>query len=160
MEPLQMLGTVDEDLKQAMGIDTTQIWNPNTIFGFRDEGSKEWRTPWGQDILVPDNFETSMDARGDVFLYVAGDRSLPPTAKMPLGGYFFDCLLRGEDYDEDNLHVEDNLEEFGYISDEDLKSIRTQCVSAEKRGYGVIAAFGGTGIGDVAFVPGSMLKHP
>ncbi len=34
-------GTVDEDLKQAMGIDTTQIWNPNTIFGFRDEGSKD-----------------------------------------------------------------------------------------------------------------------
>ncbi|MBS6763551.1 MAG: methyltransferase [Clostridium sp.] len=160
MEPLQMLGTVDEDLKQVMGIDTTQIWNPNTIFGFRDEGCKEWRTPWGQDILVPDNFETFTDARGDVFLYVAGDRSLPPTAKMPLGGYFFDCLLRGEDYDEDNLHVEDNLEEFGYISDEDLESIRTQCESADKSGYGVIAAFGGTGIGDVAFVPGSMLKHP
>ena len=56
--------------------------------------------------------------------------------------------------------MEDNLEEFGYISDEDLESIRTQCESADKSGYGVIAAFGGTGIGDVAFVPGSMLKHP
>lgn len=160
MEPLQMLGTIDEDLKRAMGVDTTHIWNPNTIFGFRDEGEKEWKTPWGQEILVPERFVTSENARGDVFLYVDGDTSIPPTAELPLGGYFFNCLSRGEEYDEDDLHPEDNLEEFGFITEADLESIRRQCEAAEKSGYGVVGAFGGTGIGDVAFVPGSMLKHP
>lgn len=160
MDPFQMLGTVDDELKQIMGIDTTHIWNPNTMFGFKDEGEKEWRTPWGQEILVPERFVTTQNEKGQIFVYVDGDTEIPPTAELPVGGYFFNCLSRGEDYDEDNLNVEDNLEEFGYITQADLESIRTQCNQAEQSGYAVAGSFGGTGIGDVAYVPGSMLKHP
>ncbi len=39
---------------------------------------------------------------------------------MPKSGYFFDALERQEPIDDSTLKVEDNLEEFGHISDHDL----------------------------------------
>ena len=37
---------------------------------------------------------------------------------MPASGYYFDSLVRQPPVDDDNLNVEDNLEEFGPITDE------------------------------------------
>ncbi len=159
-EPLQLLGYLDDDLKQAMGIDTVDVWNPNTIFGFKDLGEKEWKTPWGQTILVPENFVTTVDDRGNTLLYTDGDTSYPPSGKLPPSGYFFDVIVRGNDFDEDNPHVEDNLEEFGDISEEDLELLKTRAQKAADSPYAPVAAFGGTAIGDIAMVPGSMLKNP
>ena len=38
---------------------------------------------------------------------------------MPKGGFYFDTIVRQEPIDDDKLNVEDNLEEFGPISDAD-----------------------------------------
>ena len=40
-EPGQMLGTIDDDLKEALGIDTTSVWSPNTNMGIPNIGEKE-----------------------------------------------------------------------------------------------------------------------
>jgi hypothetical protein len=56
-EPYQMLGLVEDDLKEVMGIDTTPIFPNRTIFGFVNENWKPWRTHWGQDVLVSEHFE-------------------------------------------------------------------------------------------------------
>lgn len=159
-DPLQLLGCVDEDLMKAIGVDVTGISNPNTMFGFKDIGEKEWRTPWGQEILVPEKFITSHDSEGNIFIYVDGDTTIPPSGVLPVGGDFFNCLTRNSDYDEDDSNYEDNLEEFGEISDVDLKLIAERAKKASKSGYAVIGSFGGTAFGDVAFIPGSMLKYP
>lgn len=159
-EPLQLLGFIEDDLKEAMGIDVTNVWNPNTMFGFQNVGEKEWRTPWGQEILVPENFVTTTSQKGDIYIYAEGDTSFPPAGHLPSGGYFFDTVSRGHDFDEDNPRVEDNLEEFGEISERDLEYIRIQARQAGESGYGVIGSFGGTAIGDIAMVPGGMLKAP
>ena len=55
-EPNQMLGRIDDDLIDAMGIDIVGIMPRKTLFGFTLDSWKEWITPWGQEVLVPGNF--------------------------------------------------------------------------------------------------------
>ncbi|MFA6763904.1 MAG: uroporphyrinogen decarboxylase family protein [Sphaerochaetaceae bacterium] len=159
IELYQMLGEVDEELREAMGVDTIGISGRNTMFGFPLEQWKEWRTPWGQEVLVPVNFEVD-EIDGDVFIYPQGDRSAAPSGKMPEGSCYFDALIRQQPFEEDSLNVEDNLEEFKHISEEDLKHFESKVTHYKHSGKGVAANFGGTAIGDIALIPGLGLKHP
>ncbi len=160
IEPYQMLGQIDDDLKDILGVDTDHIWNDNTMFGFKCYGSKEWVTPWGQTVLVPEQFNTTVNEKGEALIYAEGDTSYPPAAKLPVGGYFFDTISRGHTFDEDVQSVEDNLAEFGEISDETLNHFKTEIDKKSKSGRGLIANIGGTAIGDIALVPAPMLKDP
>lgn len=159
-EPYQMLGMIEEDLKQALKVDVDGIYPKNTMFGFPLEEWKEWTAPWGQLLLVPGKFETTRDAKNDYYLYPQGDTSVPPSGRLPDGGYFFDAVIRQNHFDEDELNVEDNLEEFNPFTDEDLEHFRAYAQEVAKSGRGVIANFGGTGLGDIALVPAMNLKDP
>lgn len=130
------------------------------MFGFKDVGGKEWKTPWGQTVVVPDDFQVTINESGEVFIYAQGDRNFPPAGKLPAGGYFFDAIIRGHDFDEDDPHVEDNLEEFGELSQQDLSLIQKQLETAASKDYGVVASIGGMAFGDIALVPATMLKQP
>jgi uroporphyrinogen-III decarboxylase len=79
---------------------------------------------------------------------------------MPKDGYFFDSIIRQEPLDEDKLDPKDNLEEFGFITQEDLDHLARSAKAAQATGRGAIASLGGTAFGDIALVPGPMLKHP
>jgi len=159
VEPYQMLGEVDAELRQAMGVDVVGVFPPNTMFGFPLADWKEWRAPWGQDLLVPGDFNVSYDGK-DVFMHPQGDTSAPASAHMPEGGYFFDTVIRQEPIKEDELDPSDNTEEFGYLSEADLEHFRHESQKARQTGCGVIANFGGTAFGDIALVPAPFLKHP
>ena len=158
-EPFQMLGLLDEDLQAAMGLDVTGTFARNTMFGFPAEEWKEWRLN-GLEVLVAKDFNTTVDADGNTFIYPEGDMTVPPSGRMPSGGYFFDCIVRQEPLDEDKLDPEDNMEEFVPMSQEDLDHIVRSVKAAAATGRGVIATFGGTALGDIALVPGPFLKHP
>jgi len=41
-EPFQMLGLLDEDLKQALGIDVDGVFRRRTMFGFENKDWKSW----------------------------------------------------------------------------------------------------------------------
>lgn len=159
-EPYQMLGLIEEDLKQAMGVTVEGIYPRNVMFGFPMADWKEWRAPWGQELLVPGEFNTTRDDQNNYYLYPEGDTSVAPSGKLPDGGYFFDAVVRQEHFDEDNLNVEDNLQEFSPLSEEDLEHFRRSVADVAGRGRGVIANMGGTGLGDIALVPGLNLKDP
>ncbi len=159
-EPYQMLGEIEDDLAEVMGIDTVPVSPKNNMFGFANENWKEFKTPWGQVVLVPGNFNVTIDNTGDVFMYPEGDTSVSPSAKMPANGFFFDALSRQEPIDHENLNVEDNLEEFAPISEEDLNFFKNEIDKAYDTGKAVVANFGGTAFGDIALVPGMQLKHP
>jgi hypothetical protein len=159
-EPYQMLGEVEEDLMGAMGIDVTGIFGKTNMFGIRNENWRPIRTFWGQEVLVPEDFNTSVDEKGNLLIHPEGDRSVPPTAKMPRDSYFFDALNRQEPFDESELDVKDNLEEFSMVSEEDLAHFAAEARRASASGKGVIATFGGTAFGDIALVPAMQLKHP
>jgi uroporphyrinogen-III decarboxylase len=79
---------------------------------------------------------------------------------MPKGFYFFDAIIRQHHFDENHLNVEDNLEEFQPLAENDLDSIKADVDSARATGRAVIATFGGTALGDIALVPAPFLKVP
>ena len=158
-EPFQMLGWVDKDLQDAMGVDVSAPMPGCTMFGYANEHWKEWRTPWGQTVLVGAGFETLENGKG-VHVYPQGDRSVEPSALMPDGGFFFDATSRDSGFDEDELDVEENLEEFGPVSDSAIQKMRDAAVEAGKTGRAVFGGLPGTALGDVALVPAVQLKAP
>lgn len=161
IEPFQMLGEVGWELIDSIGIDVIGAWGRTNMFGFNNHSPfKEWKTPWGQRVMVPYNFNVTKDENGDILMYPEGDTSVAPSAKMPKTGFFFDAVIRQEPIVEDELNMEDNLEEFGLISDKDLEHWRVEVDKAYFSGKAVIAGFGGTALGDIALVPGLNLKHP
>ena len=161
IEPFQMLGEVGWELIDSIGIDVIGAWGKNNMFGFHNHAPyKEWKTPWKQRVMVPLDFNVTKDENGDLLMYPGGDTSVPPCAKMPKASYFFDAIIRQEPIVEEELNVEDNLEEFGLISDADLEHWRVEVDKAYFSGKAVIAAFGGTALGDIALVPGMDLKAP
>jgi hypothetical protein len=159
-EPYQMLGEVDPELSGILEVDILGISPRENMFGFENTGWKEFRTSWGQDILVPGMFVTSEDENGDLLIYPKGDISAPPSGRMPVSGFFFDSIIRQEPIDEANLNVEDNLEEFGEFDEVDIEYWTRQAELAAKTDKAVLANFGGTSLGDIALVPGPFLTHP
>ncbi len=161
VEPYQMLGEIQSDLRDALGIDIVGLALPATLFGFRNEGWKPWTTFDGTPVLVPSGFNTQPEPNGDLLMYPEGDTEAPPSGRMPAGGWYFDSIVRQPPIDDEALDVNDNLEEFGPISDEDLSYLEKE---AERLYNGtdkaILGNFGNTGFGDIALVPAPWLKHP
>lgn len=161
IEPYQMLGEIDQELIDIMGIDVVGAWGEKNMFGFRNhEPFKQITTNWGQKVLVPEAFQSTVDEKGDLLIYPEGDTSVPPSGRMPKNGYFFDAIIRQEPVDDEKLAIQDNLEEFGLITEEELNFWKVATQKARATGKAVIAGLGGTALGDIALVPGLQLKHP
>jgi len=156
----QMLGEIDDDLRAVMGVDTTGVFRKTTKFGFPAEDWKPWRMYDGLEVLTPGGFQVSLDENGDTLLHPQGDITAPPCARMPKDGYFFDAIIRQEPIREEELDPQDNLEEFGPISETELDYLEESARRARASGRAVVASFGGTSFGDIALVPGLSLKHP
>lgn len=159
-EPYQMLGEIEDDLLDALGVDVAGLPSPSTIFGFPNEGWCSFRAPWGQELLVSEHFRTVDDGKGGLLLFPQGDTEAPPSGHMPAGGYFFDTIIRQEPIDDGALDPADNLEEFGPLSAGDLAHYRSHAERLKVCGRGVIGGVGGTAFGDIALVPAPFLKRP
>ncbi|HAQ20544.1 MAG TPA: methyltransferase [Prolixibacteraceae bacterium] len=162
VEPFQMLGEVDEELREAMGVDVIGAYGKGNLFGFANNECdwKPFTTNWGQELLVPVDFNYTKTEDGSLIIYPAGDTTVPASARMPESGYFFDAIIRQEPIDENKLNPEDNLEEFGQIDEETLDYWERTVIPLSESGKGTIASLGGTALGDIALVPGMNLKNP
>lgn len=160
-EPYQMLGEIDNELMDILGVDVIGLSPANNMFGIKNYGDlKEFRTFWGQTVLVPVGFNTTIDNNGDLLIYPGGDTSAGPCGKMPKSSYFFDAVIRQEPIDDEKLDVNDNLEEFSLLSADDLKYWKESVNHAKSSGKAIIANMGGTAFGDIALVPGLNLVRP
>jgi len=159
-EPYQFLGMVEDDLAEAMGIDTIGVFPRATLFGFANENWKEFKTPWGQAVLVSKHFKTAPAPGGGLYIFPEGDTSVPASGHMPQSGYFFDTIIRQELIDEAALNFEDNLEEFTPVTREELKYFERELKQAAASSRSVFATFGGSALGDIALVPAPFLKQP
>ncbi len=159
-EPYQMLGEVDDELSGVLGVDTVGVAPRKTIFGFPLESWKEWRTPWGQEVLVPGGFEVDRRANGSTVIYPEGDRTARPSGELPDGGFFFDTIVRQEPVDDETLSVEDNLQEFKPISDDDLAYFGDAANRVARSDRARVFNFGGTALGDIALVPAPFEPTP
>jgi uroporphyrinogen-III decarboxylase len=161
IEPYQMLGEVGADLREALGIDVVNLASPKNFFGFSNTNWKPWRTFDGTNVLVAGEFNTESDADGAILQYPEGDKSAPASAKMPKGGFYFDAIIRQEPIDEAKLNPADNLEEFGPVSDEDLRIYEQRANDLyNNTDLAITAGIPGTAFGDIALVPAPFLKHP
>jgi hypothetical protein len=161
-EPFQILGRVEEDVWEALGIDVVGIEGRTTFFGYPNEGWKPWRLADGTEVLVGAGFTTTEDEQGHQYIYPGGDTSVAPCAKMPKGGYYFDALVRQEPIDPQRLDPEEWAEGmFNLFTDEDLAHFERQASHLyQNTSRGLIGNFGQGGLGDIAFVPGLWLKEP
>jgi uroporphyrinogen-III decarboxylase len=160
VEPYQMLGEIDEKLAEAMGVDVRGVRGLSTMFGFRNEKWKPLTLFDGTEVMVPGEFNITVAENGDWLLYPEGDITVPPSGRMPRGGYFFDSIDRQGPVDEDNLDPADNTEEFKRLAPLDVEylALKAKAVAVEERGTILVAP--GTGFGDIAAVPAPWLKHP
>lgn len=159
-EPFQMLGEIDDELIREMGVDVIGLPGETNMFGIPNRDWKLHKTFWGQEVLLPGEFNCTYNNNGDLMIHPQGDVTVPPAAMMPRTGFFFDAVERQEPIDDSKLSVEDNLEEFTRVTDHDLEYWKRQADLAENSGKGTVASLGGTALGDIALVPGLNLKHP
>ncbi len=160
VEPYQMLGEIDSELIEAMGIDVIGLFSAKNMFGVPNENWEVHKTPWGQEVLFPGSFNYTYNSNGDILMYPEGDTSVPPSGMMPKTGFFFDALDRQKPIDDSTLKVEDNLEEFGRITEPELAYWKDKVDGLKDNSKAVVASLGGTALGDIALVPAINLKNP
>lgn len=157
----QMLGEIKPDLAAMLGVDTVALPLPVNSFGIENEGWKVWQLHDGTPVLVPEGFNTDPEPNGDLLMYPQGDKSAPPSGRMPAGGYYFDAIIRQPPLDPQALNPADNLEEFQPLSEATLAYYARESTRLyTETEQAIIANMGGTGFGDLAHVPGIQLKHP
>jgi len=161
IEPYQMLGEIDDELRAALGLDVVGLPPRTSLFGIELKDWKPFTMPDGTACLVPGMFNVTPAPDGGWLMYPEGDTSVPPSGHMPAGGYFFDSIIRQPPLDEEKLNPADNLEEFGLLTEVDLAHFRQRKAwCEERRQFGSILVIPGSAFGDIALVPAPFLKHP
>ncbi len=159
-EPYTMMGRLEEDLKAAIGVDVEALLGRYSFFGIERDGWEEFTMEDGLQVLMPRRMNLTRDAMENLYMHPQGDTSVPPSAVMPKGGYYFDAIMRQEPFQEQALRVEDNLEEFTEITPAELDFLAGQISENRTTGRALFGVVPGAGLGDIACVPAPWLKHP
>ena len=166
-EIIQMLGVVDEDLRQMIRSDVVGLNHPEDSMGVYDNGKKKKFTmPDGTEAYVNAGNEWDVLDDGSIIMYPQGDRTAPPSVKMPAGGYFFDIINRAPemdpDLDEDDLTPREDFENFfSVMTDETAKYYEKEATRLyTETDYAIIGNLAGAGFGDPGAIPGAFEKYP
>jgi uroporphyrinogen-III decarboxylase len=80
---------------------------------------------------------------------------------MPNGGFYFDTIVRQHPINDANLNAQDNVEEFGPISESDLAHLKREAETLyTQTDKAIVMVLGNMAYGDIALVPGPTLKNP
>lgn len=161
-EPFQMLGQVDDDVLDALGVDIVGLSGDSTFFGFPARDWKPFTLFDGTPVRVPGGFNTDLAPDGSLYQYPQGDRTLAPSGRMPAGGFYHDALERQEPYDEASLKPEEWVRDMYQIfSDEELRQLEQRARQLyENTDRAIIGNFGQGSFGDIAYVPGTAIPRP
>lgn len=167
IEPLQMLGEVEEDVLQAVHSDVIGLWNRGNMMGFMQDDWKPFDLDDGTPTWMGGGFEYDVNEKGDKMVYACGDRNEKYAFCMPKGGTFFDNVDHFDvpfdwDMDEEDLTPEEDFrEDFQVCSDEDARYWEEESKKLyEGTEYAIMGVLGGGGLGDAAWVPGPTVKRP
>ena len=162
IEPYQMLGEIDEELRKVLELDVVGIAPPYDMFGLQHQSWKPFNVPVdGTEVLVPEDFNYTRDANGDLLIHPQGDVTVSPCARMPKYSYFWDAIKRQLPIDEAKLDPMENCEEFGILSDEDVAYFKRKVEwYYEHTDAGIYLTFPGVAFGDIALVPAPWMKYP
>lgn len=158
----QMLGNVNEDLRDKLGIDTIGLFNPSDSISGRNSITQPLIMCDGTPTKIFDTTAYDKLADGSFVIYPQGDKSVKPSMKMPSNGFFFDTIDRSKDFDEENLTpLEDYKDSFYRMTEGAAQYFARKSKELfENTSYAVIGNLGGGGVGDVATIPAPNEKHP
>ncbi|MBC7237503.1 MAG: methyltransferase, partial [Chloroflexi bacterium] len=161
-EPYQMLGKVEDDVLDALGVDVIGLSDDQTFFGFEQRGWKPFTLFDGTPVLVPAGFNTEIAPDGSLYQYPKGDKSFPPSGRMPPGGFYHDAIERQEPYDESTLDPAEWVRDMYHVfTDEELRLIEERARSLyDNTTRAIIGNFGQGSFGDIAYVPGVAIPYP
>lgn len=165
IEPGQLLGEVEQDLLDLLGVDIVGLYNTTNFFGYKNDHWKKWQMDDGTPVWMGGGFTYDEDENGKKYVYPQGDRTAEYSAVIPKGGSFFDSVPREHfdwDLDEEDLTpVEDFRDDFSVVSDEEARYWEEKSIELyENTDYGIVGMIGGGGLGDAAVIPGPATKHP
>ncbi len=165
VEPMQMLGEVDEDLRMAVKSDIVGLWNATTTLGYKNENYKPFMMDDGTPTLVGGGFKYDKNERGDTMVRALCNDNYPYTMCMPNGGSFFDGVDHSEPIDLDDVEDmnarEDFKADFSVCTDEDARHWEEESKKLyNNTDYAIMGVLGGAGLGDVALVPGISIPYP
>lgn len=161
-EPFQLLGMVEEDVRNALGIDIASIVPMRTYVGYRNGDWRPWTLPDGTPVLIGAEFRTTEDS-DFYYLHPLCDPSIAPSGRLPkVGGFYFDNILRQFPVDMDHLDGRrDFAEDFKVLSEEELRYIEKQTDDLYKNTtYGIISERFIADIGDISMLPGQSVRAP
>ncbi|MHB9033773.1 MAG: uroporphyrinogen decarboxylase family protein [Anaerolineae bacterium] len=161
-EPYQMLGQMDSDILDILGVDIVGLSDDSTFFGYSQRDWKPFTLYDGTPVLVPGGFNTEVNPDGSLYQYPQGNKTYGPSAHMPAGGYYHDAIERQQPYDPDKLDpaewVRDMYHEF---TEGELRLLEERCADLyQGSSRAIIGNFGQGGFGDIAFVPGTAVPQP
>ncbi len=161
-EPFQMLGTVDDDVLDALGVDVVGLSDDSTFFGYPADGWKPFVLFDGTPVLVPGKFNTELNSDGSLHQFPGGDRSLAPSGRMPAEGYYHDSIERQQPFDPERLDPEEWVRDMYHVfTDEELRLLEERCGRLyEGTSRAIIGNFGQGGFGDIAWVPAPGVREP
>lgn len=92
---VQMLGAVDDDLVERLGIDVLRVDLPGARVGAHGDAEKLWEPYPDVFVLVPESLDVESDGAGGWLYYhgVGDDRRA--TMAMPAGSFYFDTIGYG-----------------------------------------------------------------
>ncbi len=161
-EPYQMLGRVDDDVLDALGVDVIGLQDDNTMFGFPAHDWKPFTLHDGTPVWVPGLFNTEPASDGSLYQYPRGDRDAAPSGRMPPDGYYHDAIERQQSYDEAALDPEEWVEGmYAVYTDEQVRTLEERAKALyDSTSRAILGNFGSAGFGDIAHVPGLAIREP
>ncbi len=161
-EPMMMLGLVEPDVIGAIGGDVVGLNSPWTLLGYKNEDWKPWMLPDGTEVLMGGGFECRYGEDGTIYAYPKGNTCVPPSAKMPADGFYFDNIMRQENLiDHEYDARKDYADQYVVFSQEDCEYYEKQSKRLyEETDCAVFGNFFLGGVGDIFHIPGAWLEHP
>ena len=161
-EPYQMLGIVDDDVLDALGVDCVPLALPSTFFGFPASDWKPFTLNDGTPVLVPGLFNIDREPDGTLYQYPLGDKSFPPSSRMPPGGWYHDSIERQEPYDESTLDPEEWVRDmYQVLPEEALRALEARATYLyNETPRALVGGLGEGSFGDIAWVPAPGVPHP
>lgn len=161
-EPYQMLGQLDDDVLDALGVDIVGLGDDSTFFGYPQRDWKPFNLFDGTPVLVPGGFNTELNPDGSLYQFPQGNPAYEPSARMPAGGYYHDAIERQDPYDPELLDPDEWVKDMYHIyTDDELRLLETRSRALfDGNSRAIIGNFGQGGFGDIAWVPGTHIPHP
>jgi hypothetical protein len=163
-EPMMMLGTVEEDVREALGGDVIGIFSPVTLLGYRNERWKPWRLPNGTEVLMGEGFTCESAPDGAVYACASAKASASkmPVAKMPSNGFYFDSIVRQEDLSRHSFDARaDYADHLTVFSEEDCRYFeKTSLALSDETECALFGNFWQGGLGDIFLLPAPWLERP